>query len=69
VVASHTHNLKELTKVANLEIARLEYARSDLAFGKNWDLVQQWSEQSRYRRNSRDAAKDLVEAEVTENTE
>jgi hypothetical protein len=62
VVNSHTHNLKELIKVANLEVARLEYARSDLAFSKNWDLVQQWSEQSRYRRNGPNTAKALVEA-------
>jgi hypothetical protein len=62
VVASHTHNLKELINVANLEVARREQARNDPVFSDNWDFVKQWSEQSRYRRHSRDTAEALVEA-------
>lgn len=41
VDASHTHNLKELAKVANLDAARSERARTDPAFQDNWDLGQQ----------------------------
>jgi HEPN domain-containing protein len=62
VAASHTHNLKELINVANLEVARREQARSDPVFSDNWDFVKQWSEQSRYRRHSRDTAEALFEA-------
>ncbi len=62
VEASHTHNLKDLVRVANLEAARLEQAREDPAFLDNWDLVQQWSEQDRYRRHETVAATALVDA-------
>lgn len=62
VEASHTHNLNNLIRVANLEDARLEQAIRDPAFRNNWDLVQQWSEQSRYRRHEATVAAALVEA-------
>lgn len=62
VDASHTHNLRDLIKVANLELARLEEAKRDPLFRNHWDLVQQWSEQSRYRRHSSEMAEALVEA-------
>jgi HEPN domain-containing protein len=62
VDASYTHNLKDLVKVANLEMARSQEAGSDPVFGRYWDLVQQWSEQSRYRRHSSGLAQALVEA-------
>ncbi len=62
VDASHTHNLNDLVKVAQLEVDRLEQARTDPAFRNNWDLVQQWSEQSRYRRYEKNAAIALLEA-------
>ena len=62
VEASHTHNLKDLVRVANLELIRLEQATKDSVFRDYWDLVQQWSEQSRYRRHNNTDAKDLVEA-------
>jgi HEPN domain-containing protein len=51
VDASHTHNLRELVRVANLEVARLEEAKRDPAFRNNWDLVERWSERSRYQRH------------------
>ena len=62
VEASHTHNLKDLVRVANLELTRLEQATKDSVFRDYWDLVQQWSEQSRYRRHNNTDAKYLVEA-------
>ena len=62
VDASHTHNLRDLIKVANLELARLEEAKRDPLFRNHWDLVQRWSEQSRYRRHSPEMAEALVEA-------
>jgi HEPN domain-containing protein len=62
VDASHTHDLKALIRIANLEPLRVEQAKADSAFRDYWDLVQQWSEQSRYRRHERTDAKALVEA-------
>ena len=62
VDASYTHNLRDLIKVANLELARLEEARTDSDFRNNWDLVQQWSEQSRYRRHHSEMAEALLNA-------
>src|SRR6266496_2158814 len=52
VEASYSHNLRELVKVADLEDARLQRARMDPYFRKNWDVVQDWSEQSRYARHA-----------------
>lgn len=49
VESSHSHNLRELIKVAGLEDARLEQAGKDPDFRTSWDVVQSWSEQSRYR--------------------
>jgi len=62
VDASHTHNLRDLVKVANLELVRLEEVKRDPAFGDNWDLVQEWSEQSRYRRVGAGMSQALVNA-------
>ena len=62
VDASHTHNLRDLVKVASLEQERLEEARRDPLFRNHWDLVQQWSEHSRYRRHDAELAQALVEA-------
>ena len=62
VQSSHTHDLRKLIKVAGLEDAWIEQARTDPHFRTNWDLVQSWSEQSRYRRYSPESARDLLVA-------
>ena len=62
VESSHSHNLRELIRVAGLEDARLEQASKDPEFRKNWDVVQSWSEQSRYRRHSPESARKLLMA-------
>lgn len=62
VDASHTHNLKELVRLANLEQARSQEANHDPIFRDHWDLVQHWTEQSRYSRRGSEFAKALVEA-------
>ena len=62
VEASHTHNLKDLMRIANLHEAHLEQAKKDAGFRNNWDLVQQWSEHSRYERHAADLARGLVDA-------
>jgi len=62
VDASHTHELRELVRLAKLEESFEDRAAEDLEFSHNWGKVKVWSEQSRYRRHSPQAAKDLVEA-------
>lgn len=60
--ASYTHNLIELLRVAKLAEVRNEEAKHDAAFRNNWDLVQSWSEQSRYSTARPEVAKKLVDA-------
>ena len=60
--ASHTHRLEDLLRVAQLGDFHREEARGNLIFEANWNLVKDWSEQSRYRKHSRDAAKAIFSA-------
>ncbi len=62
VESSHTHNLADLVKVADLDKARLEYSGTDATFRNNWDVVRVWSEQSRYQRHSHESARTLLAA-------
>jgi HEPN domain-containing protein len=62
VRSSYTHDLRQLVKVAELETARKEQAAKDREFGNNWELVRDWSEKSRYRRNETDSAKLFLKA-------
>lgn len=59
---SHTHDLKTLVRIAKLEQLRVEEAKTDAAFRDYWDVVQQWSEQCRYRRYDKTEGKALVDA-------
>ena len=58
---SYTHNLRGLLDVATLEEALVEESKRDAAFRKNWDIVQSWSEHSRYRTIQAAMAKKLIE--------
>lgn len=60
--ASHTHSLKDLVRVAGLERECLEQAKIDLEFRNKWNLVQSWSEQSRYSKHDQNIAKALIDA-------
>ena len=62
VDASYTHNLKELVRVAEMGDRLREAAKVDSLFQQYWDVVELWSEQSRYGRNSSEAAQSLIEA-------
>lgn len=59
---SHTHNLKTLATLGNLNQAILAQAASDPGFQANWDLVTLWSEKSRYEIADRAKAKSLLDA-------
>jgi HEPN domain-containing protein len=62
VESSYSHNFRELIKVAGLEEARLEQLGKDPEFQRNWEVVQTWSEQSRYRRHRPESALALLGA-------
>lgn len=62
VESSYSHNLLQLIRVAGLDEACEEQARRDAAFRNNWDCVQSWSEQSRYRRYPTEAARAMLVA-------
>jgi hypothetical protein len=59
---SYTHVLKDLVKLANLEDLHLDRLRTDKSFRDNWEVVQIWSEQSRYRRSEPEDAQALLKA-------
>lgn len=60
VESSHSHNLLQLIKVAGLDEACSQHAGRDAVFRSNWDYVQSWSEQSRYRRHRPESARALL---------
>ncbi len=62
VESSHTHNLLQLMKVAGLNDECSLHTQRDTAFRSNWELVQSWSEQSRYRRHRAEAARAMLAA-------
>lgn len=62
VDSSHSHNLRALIKVAGLDEARIKRSGTDPDFRTNWDVVQSWSEQSRYQKNRPEAAHALLGA-------
>jgi hypothetical protein len=62
VNASHTHDVGELVKVAELQDELLAAAKADPLFRKHWNDVQEWSEQSRYDKHSVQGARALIEA-------
>jgi len=59
---SYTHNLRVLLSVASLEKTLVEESKRDVAFRNNWDLVQSWSEHSRYSTTRAEMAQKLIEA-------
>ena len=61
VLDSYTHDLSKLIKVANL-YKELETGRKDQQFEVNWTIVEKWSEESRYKLNTKVAAFDLYHA-------
>ncbi len=61
-VASHTHELMQLVRMADLEEAHREAIRTNDAFRKNWETVEAWSEESRYAIYHKSSAAALVDA-------
>jgi AbiV family abortive infection protein len=46
----YIHDLKKLAAVAGIEVAIVQLAKNDQAFLANWEVVSDWSEESRYDR-------------------
>jgi hypothetical protein len=62
VESSYSHNLLQLMKVAGLDGECSIHALQNPVFRYNWEYVQSWSEQSRYRRYRREEATALLAA-------
>ena len=58
---SYTHKTKDLIVVAGLKPSHDEAMRQS-EFALRWDVVVQWSEESRYGSHSSQEASDLIEA-------
>lgn len=59
---SHTHDIKELSRVARLEDAIEQAAKINPKLSANWTIVRNWSERSRYARPSQVQAEELFGA-------
>jgi hypothetical protein len=62
VDSSYSHNFRDLIRVAGLDKARGEQATRDPEFERNWGVVEDWSEHSRYRRSDPESARALLAA-------
>jgi hypothetical protein len=58
----YRHDLKILLRAAELETEFDELLKRDLALSKQWDMVRDWSEESRYDARDQKAAEDMVES-------
>ena len=56
---SYTHDLVKLVKTAGLSDELKRKIASNPRFAANWDIVKDWSEDSRYKRNKKVEASDL----------
>jgi HEPN domain-containing protein len=62
VDASYVHDLAQLVTVAKLKAALDAEKASDPQFALSWTVVKDWTESSRYKRNNKKAAQDLLDA-------
>lgn len=58
----HTHNLKDLIRLAVLDAPLKHDEKINPTLAANWSLVAEWSEQSRYRVFHQESARALVNA-------
>lgn len=59
---SWKHDLSALVKTAGLQTFLDEEIRSDTRFAANWNVVRDWSEQSRYNETDQRTAEALIQA-------
>jgi HEPN domain-containing protein len=58
----YSHDLAKLTRLALLDVALQQHEESNADFGHRWDIVLEWTEESRYGGYSADAAAALIDA-------
>jgi hypothetical protein len=63
----YTHDIEVLVKLAGLKPTRDADAGANALLGTNWLIVKDWSESSRYQRNTHPQAQELYNA-ITDNT-
>ena len=62
VADCHTHEILKLVRLDRLEGARIADTAANPNLARNWNIVKDWSEQSRYERHSLAMAQRLYEA-------
>ena len=60
--AVYTHKLAQLVNEAGIKQALADEARRDPGFNDNWNILQLWSEQSRYETHPLEEAEALLQA-------
>jgi hypothetical protein len=64
---SYTHDLVKLVRIGGLEPDLNTAIGLDAAFRANWNVVKDWSEESRYERHTEQEARDLYKATASPN--
>jgi HEPN domain-containing protein len=59
---SHSHDLAKLLQLAELKIDLDTAMQGNAAMQSSWDVIQDWSETSRYERRNTQEAADLLQA-------
>jgi HEPN domain-containing protein len=59
---SHSHDLAKLLQLAELKIDLDAAMQGNAAMQSSWDVIQDWSETSRYERKNAQEAADLLQA-------
>lgn len=62
VADCHTHNIVTLVRLAGLEGERASNAATNVAFDRNWTIVKDWNERSRYERHPMAKAVKMIAA-------
>lgn len=57
-----THDIEQLVKLAGLEAERDAHAAANAAVLKNWNIVKDWTESSRYEEQTQSDAQRLYDA-------
>lgn len=58
----YTHNLMKLLEEAHVASLLQQEFRTSPALERKWGVVKDWNEESRYKRQGRQKAKDMLEA-------
>ena len=62
VMKSYTHDLDQLLRVAGLELPLNQATAVSSELEVNWSVVKDWSEEARYGKHTKEAARDMIRA-------